>query len=80
MADPLLTSTSVIIPRWLDRIIDWHSFHVEHHMFPSMNFDYYPQLSKEIEVRYASKYYRIPLLKAIKETFKNGVYIEDPFH
>ena len=80
VSDPLLTSTSVIIPRWLDRIIDWHSFHVEHHMFPSINFDYYPQLSKKIENKYPQKYHRIPFFKALKDTFKNGVYIEDPFH
>ena len=41
---------------------------------------HYPQLSKELENKYQEKYYRIPLLKALKKTFKNGVYIEDPFH
>ena len=62
IADPLLTTTSVIIPTWLDRIIDWHSFHVEHHLFPGINFDYYSQLSDQIRERFPDKYKPIPLL------------------
>jgi len=80
VADPLLTSTSIIIPKWLDKIIDMHSYHVEHHVFPGMNFDYYPAIQNELLDRHPDKYERIPFLQALKNTFENGVYIEDPFH
>jgi len=78
IADPLLTSTSVIIPAWLDKIIDWHSFHVEHHLFPGINFDYYPQISQKIQEKYPNKYERIPLFQAVKEAYAEDVLIDDP--
>lgn len=77
-SDPLLSTTSVIIPSWLDRIIDWHSFHIEHHIFPGINFDYYPQLSQEIRNKYPQKYERISLWQAIKEAYSEDVLIDDP--
>lgn len=78
VADPLLTTTSVIIPSWLDWIIDWHSFHVEHHIFPGINFDYYPLISEKIEEKFLEKYERIPLFKAVKEVYSEDVLIDDP--
>lgn len=77
-ADPLLTSTSVIIPRWLDKFIDWHSFHVEHHVFPGINFDYYPEISKHLEKEFPDRYHRIPILKAIQEAYDEDVFVDDP--
>jgi len=78
IADPLLTSTSVIIPSWLDRILDWHSFHVEHHVFPGINFDYYPHVSKELQKQFPERYERIPLFRAVKEAYNEDVLIDDP--
>lgn len=78
IADPLLTTTSVRIPKWLDRIIDWHSFHVEHHLFPGINFDYYPQLSSEIKKQFPEKYDQLPLIQALREVFEEDVLIDDP--
>lgn len=76
--DPLLTTTSVIIPRWLDKLIDWHSFHVEHHIFPGINFDYYPMISQKIKEKFPKKYQRLPILQAIKECYEQDVLIDDP--
>jgi len=76
--DPLLTTTSVIIPKWLDKLIDWHSFHVEHHIFPGINFDYYPMISQKIEEKFPGKYQRLPMLQAIKECYDQDVLIDDP--
>jgi len=76
--DPLLTTTSVIIPNWLDRLIDWHSFHVEHHVFPGINFDYYPMISQKIKEKFPEKYQRLPMLQAIKECYDQDVLIDDP--
>ena len=77
-ADPLLTTTSVIIPVWLDKLIDWHSYHVEHHLFPGINFDYYKEISNHIERKYPNRYNRIPLLQALKECFQKDIMIDDP--
>lgn len=77
-ADPLLTTTSVIIPEWLDRIIDWHSYHIEHHLFPGINFDYYPELSAHVENKFSVRYNRIPILQALKECFEKDILVEDP--
>lgn len=76
--DPLLTTTSVIIPKWLDRLIDWHSFHVEHHIFPGINFDFYPVISQKIEEKFPDKYQRLPMLQAIRECYDQDVLIDDP--
>ncbi len=76
--DPFMTTTSVIIPKWLDKIIDWHSFHVEHHLFPGINFDYYPVISKKIQERFPDQYERIPLFQAIKESYDKDVFLDDP--
>lgn len=78
IADPLLTSTSIVLPAWLDRLIDWHSFHVEHHLFPGINFDYYPSISEGIQQAYPDRYERLPLLQAIKEAYDQDVFIDDP--
>lgn len=78
IADPLLTTTSVIIPPWLDKIIDWHSFHIEHHLFPGINFDYYPKISAAIKERFPEKYDRIPLFQAVKEAYSEDILIDDP--
>lgn len=78
IADPLLTSTSVIIPKWLDRILDWHSFHVEHHVLPGINFDYYPLVSQELQKHFPERYQRMPLFKAVKEAYSEDVLIDDP--
>ena len=78
VADPLLTSTSIILPTWLDKLIDWHSFHIEHHLFPGINFDYYPEISQEIQAAYPDRYERLPLLQAIKEAYDKDVMIDDP--
>lgn len=77
-ADPLLTTTSVVIPKWLDRIIDWHSFHVEHHVFPGLNFDYYPLLSKHLQELFPERYQRVEFLKALKDSFSQDIFAEDP--
>lgn len=77
-ADPLLTTTSVIIPVWLDKLIDWHSYHIEHHLFPGINFDYYKDLSVHLKGKFPKRYTRIPLLQALKECFEKDILIDDP--
>jgi len=78
VADPLLASTSVIIPKWLDWFVDWHSFHIEHHVFPGINFDYYPRVSELLKKEFPNRYQRMPILKAIQEAYDKDVFIDDP--
>lgn len=77
-ADPLLTSTSVIVPVFLDKLIDWHSYHVEHHVFPGINFDYYPVISKKIQEHFPDRYQRLPFWRAVNEAYSHEIFQEDP--
>jgi len=77
-ADPMLTTTSVVVPRLLDKLIDWHSYHIEHHVFPGINFDYYPIISKKIQEDFPERYQRIPLFQAVKEAYSKDVFQDDP--
>jgi fatty acid desaturase len=76
--DPVLTTTSVRIPRWLDRIVDFHSFHIEHHVMPGINFDYYPQVSHLMQNMYPDRYTSKPFLSAIIESYNKEMFIDDP--
>jgi len=77
-ADPLLTTTSVIVPPFLDKLIDWHSYHVEHHVFPGINFDYYPVISEKIRDHFPDRYERIPFWRAVNEAYSREIFEEDP--
>lgn len=46
--DPLSGTTSVRVPRLVDRLHSNFSFHTEHHLFPAMNSDYYPLVSEAL--------------------------------
>jgi fatty acid desaturase len=76
--DPMLTATSVRIPRWLDRLIDFHSFHIEHHVLPGINFDYYPQMGHVMQNMYPDRYTKKPFLSAIVESYNREMFIDDP--
>ena len=75
---PLLTTTSVRIPHWLERIVDFHSFHIEHHVMPGINFDYYPQVSHLMQNMYPDRYNSKPFLSAIIESYNKEMFIDDP--
>ena len=58
-ADPLLCSTSVVVPRWVDWLHGNFSYHTEHHVFPSMAPRYYPILSRALSREFPERYRRI---------------------
>ncbi|MEY2881512.1 MAG: hypothetical protein RLZZ15_3892 [Verrucomicrobiota bacterium] len=70
-ADPLHGTTSVIVPAWLDRVHSNFSFHTEHHLFPTLNSDYYPQVSRLLAERFPESYRRIPIGEAWKKLWRN---------
>jgi fatty acid desaturase len=47
--DPLAGTTSVRVPRVFDILHSHFSFHTEHHLFPSLNPDYYPLVSRALK-------------------------------
>jgi len=77
-SDPLLTTTSIKLPKALDFLVDYHSYHIEHHVIPGINFDYYPILRKELQSKFPDRYHSLPYLKAVKKAFDYEAFIDDP--
>ncbi len=50
--DPLVNSTSIKVPAFLDVLHFNFSYHAEHHIFPGLNSDYYPLAQKLIHLHY----------------------------
>jgi fatty acid desaturase len=76
--DPIQGTTSVIVPRWLDRLHANFSYHTEHHLFPGLNSDYYPALSRILAGAYPDSYHRIPIRAAWRRLWRNQPFAERP--
>ena len=61
ISDPLSASTSVVVWPEFDRLHSNFSYHTEHHLFPSMNSDFYPLVSDLLQKRHATRYHRVSL-------------------
>jgi len=57
--DTLLGSTSVVVPRWIDGLHSHFSYHTEHHLFPGMNSDHYPRVSRLLQEKFPDRYQRV---------------------
>jgi len=77
-SDPLLTTTSIQVPKFLNYISDFHSYHVEHHVIPGINFDYYPLIAEELKRKFPERYHQVPFLTAIKQAFEYEAFLDDP--
>jgi fatty acid desaturase len=75
--DPLLNSTSVVVPRVFNRLHDNFSYHVEHHIFPNMNADYYPMVSQLLSDR-RTDYKRIKFKAAWNQLWKSELFVTLP--
>ncbi len=64
--DPLLNSVSLKMPKIFDLLHFNFSYHTEHHLFPSINSDYYPLVRDLLVDRYPEQYNSIPISKAWK--------------
>jgi fatty acid desaturase len=62
--DPIGGTTSVIVPRWIDWLHCNFSFHTEHHVFPTMNSEYYPMVSAALQTAAGGDYTRISAREA----------------
>lgn len=76
-ADVLEGTTSVVVPRLFDYLHQHFSYHTEHHLFPGMNSDYYPQLSRLIQQRYPTRYHRLDLTAAWQRLWRGDAFVAD---
>lgn len=68
--DPIRGTTSIVVPRWIDRLHCNFSFHTEHHVFPTMNSAYYPLVSKALQDEAGADYSRISAADAWRRLWK----------
>ncbi len=53
--DPLINSVSLRVPKIFDLLHFNFSYHTEHHVFPSMNSDYYPLVQELLQIHYPGR-------------------------
>ncbi len=53
--DPLINSISLRVPKIFDKLHLNFSYHTEHHIFPSINSDYYPLVQELIQAHYPGR-------------------------
>lgn len=77
--DPLAGTTSVIVPRLVDRLHSNFSYHTEHHLFPSLNGDYYPMVSELLKAEAKGRYQQMPIGEAWRRLWQQDMFrrIED---
>lgn len=74
-SDPVLSTTTVEVPAILNRIHFNFAYHTEHHLFPSMNSDFYPRLSSILRNKYPDRYNYLTLKHAWKQLWKNDDFV-----
>lgn len=62
--DPLVNSVSLQMPKIFDLLHFNFSYHTEHHLFPSINSDYYPLVQELLQTHYPERYNLIPVGEA----------------
>ena len=76
--DPVKATTSVIVPTWFDRLHFNFSYHTEHHLFPNMNSEYYPALSRILAEHFGREYNRILIGSAWSQLWKLESFVQAP--
>ncbi len=54
--DPLINSVSIRVPRIFDLLHLNFSYHTEHHIFPGLNSDYYPEVQALLKAHYPERF------------------------
>jgi fatty acid desaturase len=75
--DPLANSVSLKMPKIFDLLHFNFSYHTEHHLFPSMNSDYYPLVQKLLQTHYPESYNLLPVGEAWKLLLKTPRHYRD---
>lgn len=73
--DPLVGSTSVVVPKFFDRLHSNFSYHTEHHLFPGMSSEYYPLVSDILREKFPERYHRITYRQAWRQLWKGELHI-----
>lgn len=68
---PLLSSTSVTVPRLFSWLTLDFGYHTEHHLFPAMSHRHGPEVSKLLAEHYPEHYHKLPLSRALLSVCKN---------
>lgn len=58
--DPLVNSLSLKVPQFFDTLHLNFSYHTEHHIFPSLNSDYYPIVQELLKTHYPERLNLLP--------------------
>jgi fatty acid desaturase len=77
-SDPVGATTSIIVPEFFNKIHFNFSYHTEHHVFPSMNSDYYPQLSALLSKHFPDRYNRISFGQAWARLSRIEYFVDEP--
>ena len=72
--DPVAGTTSVIVPPVLNRLHGHFSYHTEHHLFPSLNSDYYPRVSEALRRQAPDRYQQLPLGEAWRRLWRTSTF------
>jgi len=77
--DPLVGSTSIVVPKLLDKLHSNFSYHTEHHLFPGMNSEYYPQVAEILQEQFPDRYHRVTYREAWRNLWNGELAIlEEP--
>lgn len=77
--DPLIGTTSVVVPSFLDRLHAHFSFHTEHHVFPGLDSDYYPQVAALLQARWPERYHQLPMAEAWRRLWEADEHLGPDF-
>jgi fatty acid desaturase len=75
--DPLVNSVSLKMPKIFDLLHFNFSYHTEHHLFPSINSDYYPLVQELLQTHYPESYNLIPVGEAWQLLMKTPRHYRD---
>jgi len=71
--DVVAASTTVTVPKVINRLHSNFSYHTEHHLFPTMNSKYYPLVGALFKERFPDRYHCIPFLHAWSGLWRNAI-------
>jgi fatty acid desaturase len=68
--DPLASSLTVTVPKWVDVLHFNFSYHTEHHIFPTISSKYYPLIKQQIKKMWPDQYHEMPMGQALRALWK----------
>ncbi len=74
--DPLIGSTSIVVPKWIDWLHDNFSYHTEHHLFPGMNPRHFPTVSRLLSEHFPERYNRIGFREAWQRLWRQEEFLK----